>query len=106
MEYLNHNEIKTELIKMFIILIDFFETNSIDYSIMSGTMLGAIRHKGFIPWDDDIDVAVLRKDYNKLIVALKKNKHINDVQLLESCMYTPITIAVVVFFKYIFYINS
>jgi len=43
------------------------DKHDIKYSVSSGTMLGAIRHKGFIPWDDDIDVLMVRSEYEKLL---------------------------------------
>ena len=65
MDYLTSDEIKTELLNSLREIDMFLKKNNIQYSIMSGTMLGCIRHGGFIPWDDDIDIGMLRPEFIK-----------------------------------------
>lgn len=54
------------------VLDEIFRRNNIHYWIDAGTLLGAVRHKGYIPWDDDVDVAILRKEYAKAREALMR----------------------------------
>lgn len=52
---------------------DFCQENAIKYSLACGSLLGAIRHNGYIPWDDDLDVYMERSDYNKFISLFPKS---------------------------------
>lgn len=64
--YLTPDEVKGELVEMLKWFNNFCTQHEIIYSAIGGTLLGAIRHKGFIPWDDDIDVSVTREMYDKI----------------------------------------
>ena len=70
-----------ELLK---ILDNICKKYNITYWLDFGTLLGAYRHKGFIPWDDDMDVSMLREDYNKIIPILKSELNNNDFDIKES----------------------
>jgi lipopolysaccharide cholinephosphotransferase len=62
--------------------------NNIRYYLDGGTLLGAVRHKGFIPWDDDIDVFIPRNDYQRLISLFSENQVDSNIKLL-SMYHTP-----------------
>lgn len=73
------NELQERIFTMFKWFHKFCVENDIAYYAIGGTALGAIRHQGFIPWDDDIDVGLPRKDYDKLISLMEGKKFGNYV---------------------------
>lgn len=62
---------------------DFCRENEIKYSLYAGTALGAVRHGGFIPWDDDIDICMERGDYERFL-ALWKEKSVPGYYLQDT----------------------
>ena len=63
---------------------DFLTSHDIKYSLDGGSLLGAIRHNGFIPWDDDIDIILVKDEYNKLL------KVINEFNSDKYLVLTPL----------------
>ena len=59
-------------------ILDYIDTlckkHNINYIINYGTLIGAVRHEGFIPWDDDIDLSILEKTINDLLTFFKRKK--------------------------------
>lgn len=63
------DELKSLQVEMLKCIHNFCISNNIQYSLAYGTLIGAIRHKGYIPWDDDIDIMMGANDYKKFITT-------------------------------------
>lgn len=79
--------LQTIELKILSVFDDFCKKHEIPYSLYAGTALGAVRHRGFIPWDDDVDIAMTRENLNRLILAWKKNPL--PGYYLETCLDDP-----------------
>lgn len=66
-----------------------FEERNLKYYIMYGSLLGAIRHKGFIPWDEDIDITVPREDYERLAEMTQKEKIFDNDYVVQNYHTDP-----------------
>ncbi|MBR1373099.1 LicD family protein, partial [bacterium] len=73
-----------QCLDVFQTVIKVIERHHLSYFISFGSLLGAVRHKGFIPWDDDIDITMLREDYLKLIPLLKAEFAGSDYVVREA----------------------
>lgn len=78
--------VQLDILKKFI---NFCEKEKLTYYAIFGTLLGAVRHGGFIPWDDDIDVALPRSDYDKLRKMANKFETPYFLQTPENSPNTP-----------------
>lgn len=67
MQYLSTKEVQLELYKILCTFDVFCRQHDLRYVLEGGTLLGAARHKGFIPWDRDVDVSMPRPDYERLL---------------------------------------
>lgn len=75
-----------EILKVFD---SFCQQNNLKYSLFFGSLLGAVRHKGFIPWDDDLDVIMPREDYEKFL-NLWENSTYSKEYILQNKNNSPL----------------
>lgn len=82
---LNEEEIKELELGVMDYIHNLCQKENINYSLAYGTLLGAVRHKGYIPWDDDVDISLKRDEYDKLYQAvLRDNDPIYKVASWEN----------------------
>lgn len=91
MRNMSQQELRTCQINILNFIDGLCEKHKLKYWLDYGTLLGAVRHKGYIPWDDDIDISMFREDYDRLIGICKQNPDkkykLSCVETDPECMY-------------------
>lgn len=91
MKEIGIEELKKLQLEILIKIRDFCDSKGIMYYLAYGTLLGAVRHKGYIPWDDDIDIMMPRADYNRFLQEF--NGFYNELEVrapeLDLSYYAP-----------------
>ncbi len=83
-------KLQNKMLEMLLYFDDFCEKHQLKYYLCGGCLIGVVRHKGFIPWDDDIDLFMPRPDYEKLKEMWEKEadtKHYSYCRTDEKCNY-------------------
>lgn len=81
---LTTKEIHDETLKIMKVIDSICQKEKLNYTLFYGTLIGAIRHKGFIPWDDDLDIVMPRPDYDKLeAYFIEHEKELNPYKLFS-----------------------
>ena len=80
-------KLKAKELEIFKVIIDICDRLNLRYYVIGGTLIGAIRHKGFIPWDDDIDIGMMRKDYD--IFLREAPKYLPEQYFLQTVWSDP-----------------
>lgn len=81
LEYLK--KIHMEILDIMDYIHSVCEKNKLHYYLTGGSLLGAVRHGGFIPWDDDLDIAMPREDYDRLITIVNNDDNGNKFKILN-----------------------
>jgi lipopolysaccharide cholinephosphotransferase len=90
MRKLDITEVQNVSLEILKVVSDICEKEGLRYFLTYGTLIGAIRHKGYIPWDDDVDIAMPRPDYEKLLKHLQNNHYENlQVFIPDTCEDYP-----------------
>ena len=76
MQVISSEECKKIQLDILINVARFCDENNIRYSLAYGTLIGAVRHKGFIPWDDDIDIIMMRDEYEKFVAMYQDDSFV------------------------------
>ncbi len=85
--------LQQELLRILVDIDRVCRENDIKYSLYAGTLLGAVRHKGFIPWDDDVDICFTRSEYDKFMKVYPnvKNKDFVIDSVFNKCCLSVIS---------------
>ncbi|MBQ3403176.1 MAG: LicD family protein [Synergistaceae bacterium] len=84
MHQLTLEELRKNQLEILDVVSSFCEERGINYWLDFGTLIGAIRHKGYIPWDDDIDISMLRPDYDKFMREFNGHNPRYDFHSIEN----------------------